>query len=44
MGTVYMAEQTQPVRRTVALKLIKARHGQPPGASPGSGPNARRWP
>ena len=24
MGTVYMAEQTQPVRRTVALKLIKA--------------------
>ena len=24
MGTVYMAEQTDPVRRTVALKLIKA--------------------
>ena len=24
MGTVYMAEQTQPVRRTIALKLIKA--------------------
>ena len=24
MGTVYMAEQTQPVRRTVALKIIKA--------------------
>ena len=24
MGTVYMAEQTQPVRRKVALKLIKA--------------------
>ena len=24
MGAVYMAEQTQPVRRTVALKLIKA--------------------
>src|SRR5262245_2738537 len=24
MGTVYMAEQTQPVRRTLALKLIKA--------------------
>ena len=24
MGTVYMAEQTVPVRRTVALKLIKA--------------------
>jgi eukaryotic-like serine/threonine-protein kinase len=24
MGTVYMAEQTEPVRRTVALKLIKS--------------------
>jgi serine/threonine protein kinase/tetratricopeptide (TPR) repeat protein len=24
MGTVYMAEQTRPVRRTVALKLIKS--------------------
>src|SRR5271165_4145853 len=24
MGTVYLAEQSQPVRRTVALKLIKA--------------------
>ncbi len=24
MGTVFMAEQTQPVRRTVALKLIKS--------------------
>ncbi len=24
MGTVYMAEQTKPVRRTVALKLIKS--------------------
>ncbi len=24
MGTVYMAEQTQPVRRKVALELIKA--------------------
>ncbi len=24
MGTVYLAEQTRPVRRTVALKLIKA--------------------
>jgi WD40 repeat protein/serine/threonine protein kinase len=24
MGTVFMAEQTQPVRRTVALKVIKA--------------------
>src|SRR5579872_5863390 len=25
MGTVYMAEQTQPVQRKVALKLMKAR-------------------
>ena len=24
MGTVYVAEQTEPIRRTVALKLIKA--------------------
>ena len=24
MGTVYMAEQTQPVKRKVALKVIKA--------------------
>ncbi len=27
MGTVYMAGQTEPVRRTVALKLIKAGMG-----------------
>ena len=43
MGVVYMAEQEQPVRRKVALKIIK------PGmdsarSSPGSRPSARRWP
>ena len=43
MGVVYMAEQEQPVRRRVALKIIK------PGmdsarSSPASRPNARRWP
>ena len=27
MGVVYMAEQEQPVRRMVALKIIKAGHG-----------------
>ena len=27
MGSVYLAEQTQPVKRQVALKLIKAGHG-----------------
>ncbi len=31
-------------RRTVAIKLIKAGHGQPPGRSPGSRPSGRRWP
>ena len=30
MGVVYMAEQQEPVRRKVALKIIEARHGQPP--------------
>ncbi len=43
MGVVYMAEQEQPVRRKVALKIIK------PGmdstrSSRGSKPSARRWP
>ena len=42
MGTVYMAEQTQPVQRKVALKVIK------PGmdtrrSSPASRPSGRRW-
>ena len=43
MGVVYMAEQEQPVRRKVALKIIK------PGmdtarSSPASRPSGRRWP
>ena len=42
MGVVYMAEQTEPVRRRVALKIIK------PGSTAGrsslaSRPNARPW-
>ena len=27
MGEVWLAEQKNPIHRTVALKLIKARHG-----------------
>src|SRR5262245_39507117 len=27
MGTVWMAEQTQPVRRRVAVKLVRGEHG-----------------
>ncbi len=43
MGLVFLAEQDHPVRRRVALKLIK------PGmdstrSSPASPPSARRWP
>ena len=43
MGTVYMAEQTQPVRRKVALKIIKAGHGHAGRSSPASRPSGRRW-
>ena len=45
MGTVWMAEQTQPVRRKVALKLIKAgmdsqvRPGPVRGGAAGPGPD-----
>lgn len=28
MGSVWMAEQTEPIRRTVAVKLIRVDHGQ----------------
>src|SRR5262249_37689535 len=31
MGTVFMAEQTQPVQRKVALKIVKAGMGSPQG-------------
>ena len=34
MGTVWMAEQTEPVKRRVALKLIKAGMDSPAGAGP----------
>lgn len=42
-GAVYVAEQTEPVRRRMALKVIK------PGmaarrSSPASRPSGRRWP
>ena len=45
MGTVYMAEQTQPVRRTGRAEAHQGRHGQPPGPrpvrgrAPGPGPD-----
>ena len=44
MGTVFMAEQTQPVQRKVALKVIKAGHGQRSRSSPASRPSGRPWP
>ena len=44
MGTVCMAEQTEPVKRQVALKLIKAGHGLAGRCWPGSRPSGRRWP
>ena len=42
MGTVYMAEQLEPVRRSVALKVIKP-GWTPPRCSPGSRASGRRW-
>ena len=43
MGTVWMAEQQEPVRRLVALKVIKA--GMDTArSSPASRPSARPWP
>jgi len=42
-GVVYVAEQTEPVRRRVALKVIKLGMDTRPW-SPASRPNARRWP
>ena len=44
MGTVWVAEQTEPVRRKVALKLIKAGHGFQGRSWPASRPSGRRWP
>ena len=34
MGVVYMAEQQAPVRRRVALKIIKLGHGHPASRGP----------
>ena len=42
MGVVYKAEQTQPVRRTVALKLIKLGMDTR-RSSRASRPSGRRW-
>ena len=45
MGTVYMAEQTHPVRRNGRAQAHQGRHGQPPGPrpvrgrTPGAGPD-----
>ena len=44
MGTVWMAEQTEPVQRLVALKLIKPGMDSQAGASPASRPSGRPWP
>ena len=41
-GVVYVAEQTEPVRRRVALKVIKLGMDTR-RSSPGSRPSARRW-
>jgi hypothetical protein len=43
MGTVWMAQQTEPVKRLVAVKLIKAGMDCPPPAPPDARwPNSRR--
>jgi eukaryotic-like serine/threonine-protein kinase len=42
MGTVWMAQQTEPVKRLVAVKLIKAAW-IPNRSSPGSRRSGRRW-
>jgi serine/threonine protein kinase len=36
MGVVYLAEQERPVRRQVALKVIKPEYMSPEQADPGS--------
>ena len=41
-GVVYMAEQEEPVRRRVALKVIKLGMDTK-RSSPGSKPSGRRW-
>ncbi len=44
MGAVWLAEQTEPVRRRVALKLIKPAMDSRDGRWPGSRRSGRRWP
>ena len=43
MGEVWVAKQTEPVKRKVALKLIKTGHGFPGRARSDSSRNGRRW-
>jgi hypothetical protein len=41
MAVVFLAEQTRPIQRKVAIKIIKAwTAGR---SSPGSKPSGRRW-
>ena len=42
MGTVYLAEQSEPIRRSVALKVVKLGMDTAP-CSPVSTTSARRW-
>ena len=43
MGVVYMAEQTEPVRRKVAAEDHQAGHGLRARSSPASRPSGRPW-
>ena len=42
-GVVYMAEHREPVRRRVALKVIRLGMDTPRRSSPASRPSVRRW-
>ena len=44
MGIVWEAEQEQPIRRKVAIKLVKHGLNSEAACSPASRPSARRWP
>ena len=44
MGLVFVAEQQQPMRRKVALKIIKPGMDTRERLSPGSRPSGRPWP
>ena len=43
MGSVWLAEQSEPVRRKVARQAHQAGHGLAAGARPASRPSGRRW-